>query len=71
MTDSSDSAHSLAAQIADEIVTTDEVLTEYLNFFCAAPEFMRRGVALVVQDILQNPGSQGDPSGPGIVSGWA
>ena len=53
----SDSTHAPAAQIADEIVTTDEALTEYLNFFCAAPEFMRREVALVVQDILQNPQS--------------
>lgn len=63
LTDSSDSAHSLAAQIADEIVTTDEVLTEYLNFFCAAPEFMRREVALVVQDILQNPAVRVIPQG--------
>jgi uncharacterized protein len=55
LTDASDSAHSRAAEIADEIVTTDEVLSEYLNFFCAAPEFMRREVALVVEDILQDP----------------
>jgi uncharacterized protein len=55
LTDSSDSAHSRAAEITDEIVTTDEVLTEYLNFFCAAPEFMRRQVALVVEDILRDP----------------
>ena len=55
LTDSTDSAHAGAAQVADEIATTDEVLTEYLNFFCAAPEFMRGEVALIVEDILQNP----------------
>lgn len=63
LTDSNDSAHPLAAQITDEIVTTDEVLTEYLNFFCAAPEFMRREVALVVEDILQNPAVKVIPQG--------
>ena len=36
-------------------VTTDEVLTEYLTFFCAAPEFMRREVAMAVQNILRDP----------------
>jgi uncharacterized protein len=56
LTDSTDSAHLRAAQITDEILTTDEVLTEYLTFFCAAPEFIRREVALVVEDILQDPG---------------
>jgi predicted nucleic acid-binding protein len=40
LTDSTDSAHQRARQVADDIVTTDEVLSEYLNFFCAAPEFI-------------------------------
>lgn len=54
LTDPRDSAHSRAAEIRDEIVTTDEVLTEYLNFFCAAPEFLRSQVALAVADILDD-----------------
>lgn len=54
LTDPTDAAHERARQIADDVVTTDEVLTEYLTFFCAAPEFLRREVALAVEDILQN-----------------
>ncbi len=30
------------------IITTDEVLTEYLNFFSTAPELLRREVAETV-----------------------
>ena len=55
LTDATDDAHERACRITDDIVTTDEVLTEYLTFFCAAPEFMRRNVALAVKDILQDP----------------
>lgn len=55
LTDVTDRFHSQAAQMTHEIVTTDEVLTEYLNFFCGSPEIMRREVALVVQDILRDP----------------
>ena len=36
------------------IVTTDEVLAEYLTFFSTAPEQMRREVAASVQGILEN-----------------
>ena len=54
LTDSTDKAHERVLRITDDIVTTDEVLTEYLTFFCAAPEFMRREVALAVEDILQD-----------------
>jgi uncharacterized protein len=56
LTDSTDEAHERACQVTDEIVTTDEVLTEYLNFFCAAPEHLRRNVALAIDDILQDTG---------------
>jgi predicted nucleic acid-binding protein len=56
LTDSTDAAHGRAQLVADDIVTTDEVLSEYLSFFCAAPAFMRGEVALAVEDILQNPG---------------
>ena len=55
LTDSTGSFHVRASQVTDEIVTTDEVLTEYLTFFCGAPEFIRREVCLAVDDILQNP----------------
>ena len=55
LTDSAGSSHARAMQFTDEIVTTDEVLTEYLTFFCGATEFMRREVALAVDDILKDP----------------
>ena len=35
-----------------QIVTTDEVLTEYLTFFSAAPGPTRREAAEVVEDLL-------------------
>ncbi len=38
LTDSTDVAYERAQQITNTIITTDEVLTEYLTFFCAAPE---------------------------------
>jgi predicted nucleic acid-binding protein len=43
-------------RVTDDLVTTDEVLTEYLNFFSASHEFMRREIVLTVEDILQDPG---------------
>ena len=56
LTDSTDAAHEPARQVTDDLVTTDEVLTEYLNFFSASQEFMRREIVLTVEDILQDPG---------------
>jgi predicted nucleic acid-binding protein len=50
-----DAAHHRADQITDDIVTTEEVLAEYLTFFCAAPEYVRREVASSVEDILRDP----------------
>ena len=55
LTDSTDAAHKRARQVTDDLVTTDEVLTEYLNFFSASQEFMRREIVLTVEDILQDP----------------
>jgi predicted nucleic acid-binding protein len=57
LADFSDSAHqdalSLTIELAtSRIVTTDEVLTEYLNFFSTAPEPFRREVAGSVEDLL-------------------
>jgi len=44
-----------AARALSPIVTTDEVLTEFLNFFSTASERKRLAVAGSVQDILANP----------------
>lgn len=37
-----------------QLVTTDEVLIEFLNFFSTSNAFMRHGVAERVQDILKS-----------------
>jgi predicted nucleic acid-binding protein len=60
LADYTDDAHHRALALTAEragtaIVTTDEVLAEYLTFFSAAPEVVRRGVAASVQGILANP----------------
>jgi predicted nucleic acid-binding protein len=57
LADPTDSAHRLAltltaALAASEIVTTDEVLTEYLTFFASAPAATRREAAEVAEDLL-------------------
>ena|SRR5579862_6059310 len=59
LADSTDSAHPLALTLtaeraASQIVTTDEVLTEYLTFFGSAPASTRREAAEVVEDLLTN-----------------
>ena len=60
LADFTDSAHRRALALTSEraasrIVTTDEVLAEYLTFFSTAPEPLRRGVAESVQGILATP----------------
>jgi predicted nucleic acid-binding protein len=50
-----DASYARAQQVTDDIVTTKEVLTEYLTFFCAAPERLRRQVAINVQAMLGDP----------------
>jgi predicted nucleic acid-binding protein len=57
LADPNDSAHRLALTLSAErmntpIVTTDEVLTEYLNFFSSSPEPFRRRAALGVERLL-------------------
>ena len=57
LADTNDSAHRLALTLTTEretsqIVTTDEVLTEYLNFFSSAPEPFRRKAAHGVERLL-------------------
>ena len=49
-----DAAHLRASGFTNDIVTTDEVLSEYLTFFCAAPEYLRRKAATNVEAILQD-----------------
>jgi len=57
LADFADSAHQRALTLTSEraasrIVTTDEVLTEYLTFFSSAPEALRREAAESVEGIL-------------------
>jgi hypothetical protein len=57
LADFADSTHqralTLTAELASSrIVTTDEVLAEYLTFFSTAPEPLRREVAQSVEGIL-------------------
>jgi predicted nucleic acid-binding protein len=63
LVDFTDSAHPGAAALASEradspIITTDEVLAEFLTFFAMAPEQMRRKAVTNAQRILENPGVQ-------------
>ena len=39
----------------DDVVTTQEVLTEYLNFFSFGPEHLRRNATKALQAILRDP----------------
>jgi predicted nucleic acid-binding protein len=61
LADLTDSAHQRAMALTVErrdslIVTTDEVLAEYLTFFAMAPEQMRRKAVTNAHRILENPG---------------
>ena len=51
-----DAAYARAHELTDDILTTEEVLTEYLTFFSAAPEYLRREVATNVEAMLIDPG---------------
>ena len=57
LADATDSAHRLALAMTIEratsqIITTDEVLTEYLNFFSTAPEPFRRKAVQGAEGLL-------------------
>jgi predicted nucleic acid-binding protein len=54
LTDPADEFHARACAFQEDLVTTDEVLTEYLTFFCRAPASVRSEVALAVEDILRD-----------------
>jgi predicted nucleic acid-binding protein len=50
-----DEAYVRAQQITGSLVTTEEVLAEYLTFFSGAHERLRREVAINVRAILSDP----------------
>jgi predicted nucleic acid-binding protein len=77
LADFSDSAHRRALALTAErkktpIVTTDEVLAEYLTFFATVPEQMRRKAVLNARRILDDPGVRVVPqSRESFLSGMA
>jgi predicted nucleic acid-binding protein len=77
LTDFNDSAHRRALALASEsasslLVTTDEVLVEFLTFFAAAPEPMRRKALANAESILRSPGVRVIPqSRASLLSGMA
>jgi predicted nucleic acid-binding protein len=77
LADSNDSAHRRALALTNErvevpVVTTDEVVAEYLTFFAAAPEQMRRQAVINARHILNNPGVRVIPqSRESLLSGMA
>lgn len=50
-----DAGYERAQQVKDDIVTTEEVLSEYLTYFCGVPEYLRRKAVVNVQAILEDP----------------
>jgi predicted nucleic acid-binding protein len=61
LVDSTDSAHKRALALTSSlknilILTTEEVLAEYLTFFATANEWMRRKAFVNARSILENPG---------------
>ena len=50
-----DEAHSQAHEVVNDIVTTEEVLTEYLTFFSQSPQRLRRLADTNVDAILDTP----------------
>jgi predicted nucleic acid-binding protein len=77
LADPADSAHRRALELTSEwrdvpIVTTDEVLAEYLTFFATADEWMRRKVLVNAHRVLENPGVRVIPqSHDSFLSGMA
>jgi predicted nucleic acid-binding protein len=77
LADVADSAHQRALTLTAErtdspIVTTDEVLVEYLTFFAMAPEPMRRQALTNARRILEDPGVRVVPQSRGsLLSGMA
>ena len=55
LTNPMDAAHERAREFTNDIVTTEEVLTEYLNDFCTGPAHLRRRAAMIVEAVFQDP----------------
>ena len=55
LTNPLDAAHGRANEVMSDIITTEEVLTEYLNYFCDGPAHLRRKASLVVETIFDDP----------------
>ena len=49
-------SHRQANQFKQSIVTTDEVLSEYLTFFSGSSAYLRQEAGMIVFDILRDPG---------------
>ncbi len=49
---SRETVYAQAQGVTDDIVTTEEVLAEYLTFFSRAPEYLRRRAGMTVKTIL-------------------
>jgi predicted nucleic acid-binding protein len=58
LTSPAEAAYERANQVTDDIVTIDEVLTEYLTFFSSASAYVRRKTANNVHKILRDSGVQ-------------
>jgi uncharacterized protein len=77
LVDSNVNAHQRALALSSEradspLVTTDEVLSEFLTFFATAPEPMRRKALANAGHILENPGVRVVPqSRSSFLSGMA
>jgi len=52
LTNPTDAAHERKS--TNDIVTTEEVLTEYLNYFCKSPVHLRHKAALIVEAVFQD-----------------
>jgi hypothetical protein len=73
LSDTADSSHRRALDIASKrvgwtIITTDEVLAEFLTFFATAPEPMRRKAVINAQTHSQRPRRSRRAAEPGIIS---
>lgn len=55
MTNPLDAAYNRAQEFTKDIVTTEEVLTEYLNYFGDGSAHLRRKASLIVETVFQDP----------------
>ncbi len=55
LTNPTDAAHERAREFTNDIVTAEEVLIEYLNYFCTGPAHLRRKASLIVEAVFRDP----------------